>query len=73
MVLKGVRVSGAHGMPEGAELVLGSLELEVDATLDPQLFRSRPLSATTPARAQLCVLSTVDRRRLMSVVGIVAE
>ncbi len=43
--MKGVRASGAHGMPEGAELVLGSMDLEVDATLAPQLFRSDPLAA----------------------------
>ena len=39
MIVKEMRMSGAHGMPEGAELVLGSLELEVDLVLPPELFR----------------------------------
>ena len=39
VIVKGIRMSGAHGMPEGAELALGSLELEVDAVMPPEQFR----------------------------------
>ena len=39
MIVKGIRMSGAHGMPEGAELALGSLELEVDTVMPPEHFR----------------------------------
>ena len=39
MIVKGIRMSGAHGMPEGAELALGSLELEVDTVMPPEQFR----------------------------------
>ena len=39
VVVKGLRVKDAFGMPEGAELVLGSLDLEVDAAMPADHFR----------------------------------
>ena len=39
MAVKGIKVSDAYGMPEGADLCLGSFELEVDAKLSPAEFR----------------------------------
>lgn len=34
------KVKDAWGMPEGAELEMGNWELQVDATMDEQYFRS---------------------------------
>ena len=51
MIVKGIRMSGAHGMPEGAELVLGSLELEVDSVLPAEHFRC----SKRHSQAAMCV------------------
>ena len=47
MIVKGMRMAGTHGMPEGAELVLGGWELEVDAVLPPEHFRCSSCSCTS--------------------------
>ena len=39
VVVKGQKVKDAYGMPEGADLCLGSFELEVDAKMDGGEFR----------------------------------
>ena len=51
MVVKAQRIKGSYGMPEGADLLLGSFELEVDAKMDGNDFTCEsftPNSITTP-------------------------
>lgn len=47
------RVSGTRGMPEGAEVTMGSLEIEVDGPLDAQQFRCPPSPQRTQGPPQL--------------------
>ena len=39
VVVKGQKVTGAYGMPEGADLLLGSFELEIDTKMAGDEFR----------------------------------
>jgi len=61
VIVKGIQMSGAHGMPEGAELALGSLELEVDTVMPAEHFRCSAANTAkqcTPGQRALSGLFT---------------